>query len=88
MCLTCLVVCGCARPVSNDLESSKDLSDCEESNNLSSNNADSRELLAVHVSDLADGLERVRWASCAWVSDGVEKVLAVGLESSRGAVRV
>lgn len=85
--LTHLVVCRCIRLVSDELETSDDLSNSEESDHLSSNNTDGCKLLAIHASHLANGLERVRGASCARVPNSVDEVLAVLLESSSASVR-
>lgn len=54
-----LVVLACAGSVTDDLEASEHLTNGEESNHLCYNNTGSGELLSVHVTELADGLERV-----------------------------
>lgn len=54
-----LVVVACASTVSDNLHASNHLSNREEANGFGGNNADSGELLAVHVAELAKGLEGV-----------------------------
>jgi hypothetical protein len=77
---------GSLPSVSNQLESANDLTDSEETQQLSSNDSASSKLGSA---DIADTLEDVGWVGAerderVGVSDALDELLEVGLEGGNG----
>jgi hypothetical protein len=80
------VMSGSLPSVSNQLESANDLTDSEETQQLSSNDSASSKLGSA---DIADTLEDVGWVGAerderVGVSDALDELLEVGLEGGNG----